>query len=187
LGEGRLAEVTRLGVFGETTPPIVGYRWHREDDVVHELRGLATADRGLGARVSLEVQVPVLGELTLKSLAIEMLPGIRFKREPPFEPDEHRVNSFAAREQSRTIRGAIRRLLMTSVTVQLTDREIKMLKARTGERDASLALKAWVTRANPKRSTAELRAALKESLKEEAAGKGKIFRSGREAMRWLES
>lgn len=74
---------------------------------------------------------------------------------------------------------------MTSVTVRLTDREIKMLKARTGERDTSAALKAWVTRANPKRSTAELRAALKESLKEETAGKGRSFRSGREAMRWL--
>lgn len=74
---------------------------------------------------------------------------------------------------------------MTTVTVRLTDREIKMLKARTGERDASAALKAWVTRANPKRSTAELQAALKESLKEEAAGKGRSFQSGREAMRWL--
>jgi hypothetical protein len=74
---------------------------------------------------------------------------------------------------------------MTSVTVRLTDREIKLLKARTGERDASAALKAWVLRANPKRSIAELRTALKESLKEEAAGKGKTFRSGREAMRWL--
>lgn len=74
---------------------------------------------------------------------------------------------------------------MTSVTVQLTDREIKMLKARTGERDASAAVKAWVSRANPKRSTAELRAALRESLKEEAAGKGRIFQSGREAIRWL--
>ncbi len=76
---------------------------------------------------------------------------------------------------------------MTSVTVRLTDREIKMLKARTGERDASAALKAWVTRANPKRSTGELRAALRVSLKEETAGKGRSFRSGHEAMRWLES
>ena len=58
---------------------------------------------------------------------------------------------------------------MTSVTVRLTDREIKMLKARTGERDAPSALKAWVSRANPKRSTAELRSALRESLKEETA------------------
>lgn len=74
---------------------------------------------------------------------------------------------------------------MTSVTVRLTDREIQLLKARTGEKDASAAVKAWVSRANPKRSTAELRAALRESLKEEVAGKGRTFRSGREAMRWL--
>ena len=36
-------------------------------------------------------------------------------------------------------------------------------------------------------ATALLRAALKSSLKEEAAGRGKHFRSGREAIRWLES
>jgi hypothetical protein len=76
---------------------------------------------------------------------------------------------------------------MTTVTIELTDREIKMLKARTGERNASAALKAWITRANPKRSTAELRAALKASLEEENDGKRRSFRSGREAMRWLES
>jgi len=75
---------------------------------------------------------------------------------------------------------------MTNITVQLTDREIRMLKARTGERDASAALKAWVTRANPKRTIAELRTALQESLKEETASKGRSFRSGREALRWLE-
>ena len=63
---------------------------------------------------------------------------------------------------------------MTSVTVRLTDRESKMLKARTDEKDASAAVKAWITRANPKRSTAQLRAALKQSLKDEP-------------MRWLES
>lgn len=74
---------------------------------------------------------------------------------------------------------------MTTVTVRLTYREIKMLKPRTVERDASAALKAWVTRANPKRSTAELRSVLKESLKEEAAGKGRSFRRGRAATRWL--
>jgi hypothetical protein len=74
---------------------------------------------------------------------------------------------------------------MTTVTVRLTPREIKMLQARTGEADATAALKAWVARANPKRSSAELRAALQESLKEEAADKGRKFRSGREAMRWL--
>jgi len=38
---------------------------------------------------------------------------------------------------------------MTSVTVRLTDRELKMLKARTGEKDASAAVKAWITRVNP--------------------------------------
>jgi hypothetical protein len=76
---------------------------------------------------------------------------------------------------------------MTNVTVRLSDREIKMLKARTGERDPEAALKAWVGRANPKRTAAELKAALRESLKEEAAGQGRRFRSGREAIRWLES
>jgi hypothetical protein len=44
-----------------------------------------------------------------------------------------------------------------------------------------------VVRANPKRSAAALRAALKQSLKEESAGKGQRFRSGREAIRCLES
>ena len=76
---------------------------------------------------------------------------------------------------------------MTTVMVQLSDQEIKALKARTGERSAEAALKAWVVRANPKRSSAALRAALKESLKEETGGKGQRFRSGREAIRWLES
>lgn len=40
---------------------------------------------------------------------------------------------------------------------------------------------------NVKRSAAELRASLKDSLKEEVAGKGRRFDSGREAIRWLES
>jgi hypothetical protein len=62
-----------------------------------------------------------------------------------------------------------------------------MLKARTGERDPEAALKAWVRRANPKRTAAELKAALKELLKEEAGGHGLRFRSGRKAIRWLES
>ena len=56
---------------------------------------------------------------------------------------------------------------MTSVTIQLSEQEIKALKARTGKRNVE--------------------AALKGSLKEEAAGKGKHFRSGREAIRWLAS
>jgi hypothetical protein len=62
-----------------------------------------------------------------------------------------------------------------------------MLKARTGERDPGAALKAWVGRANPKRTAAEPKAALKESLKEEAAGQGRRFRNNHEAIRWLKS
>ena len=76
---------------------------------------------------------------------------------------------------------------MTNVTVQLSDREIEALKARTGKRSAAAALKAWAAHANAKRSIAELRAALKDSLKQEAASKGRRFGSGREAIRWLES
>lgn len=76
---------------------------------------------------------------------------------------------------------------MTSVTVQLTEREIKALEARTGKRNAEAALKAWAVRANVECTSAELRAALKESLQEKGAGKGKRFRSGREAIRWLGS
>jgi hypothetical protein len=48
-------------------------------------------------------------------------------------------------------------------------------------------LKAAAARADVKRSAAEFRAALKDSLKEEAAGKGRRFDSGREAIRWLKS
>src|SRR6185312_7830135 len=55
---------------------------------------------------------------------------------------------------------------MTNVTVELSDREIEALKARTGKRSAAAALKAWAARANAKRSAAELRAALRESMKE---------------------
>ena len=76
---------------------------------------------------------------------------------------------------------------MTIVTVHLSDQQIKALKARTGERNAEAALKAWVVRANPKHSSAALKAALRESLKEETASKGHRFRSGREAIRWLEN
>jgi hypothetical protein len=51
---------------------------------------------------------------------------------------------------------------MTSVTVQLSDREIKALKARTGKKNTEAALKAWAARANTEHTVAELRAALKE-------------------------
>ena len=76
---------------------------------------------------------------------------------------------------------------MTSVTVQLSDGEIRALKARTGKKSPAAALKDWAGRANSKRALSELRAALKQSLKEESAGKGRRFRSGREAIHWLES
>ena len=76
---------------------------------------------------------------------------------------------------------------MNNVTVQLSDREIEALKARTGKRSAAAALKAWATRANAKRSIAELRAALKDSLEGEAADKGRRFGCGRDSVRWLES
>jgi len=73
------------------------------------------------------------------------------------------------------------------VTIQLGERGIEALKARAGKRSAAAALKAWAARANAKRSAADLRAALKDSLKEETAGKGRRFASEREAIRWLES
>lgn len=76
---------------------------------------------------------------------------------------------------------------MTSVTVQLSEKEIQAIKARTGKRSAAAALKAWAARANPKRSASQLRTALRQSLKEEAAGRGRRFHTGREAIRWLES
>lgn len=76
---------------------------------------------------------------------------------------------------------------MNNVSIQLSDREIEALKARTGKRSAAAALKAWAARANAKRSIAELRAALKDSLMQEAAKKGRRLGGAREAIRWLES
>jgi len=73
------------------------------------------------------------------------------------------------------------------VTIQLSEGEIRALKARTGKKSPEAALKDWAGRANPRRSLSELPAAVKQSLKEESAGKGRRFRSGREAIRWLES
>lgn len=65
--------------------------------------------------------------------------------------------------------------------------KLRRRSTRTGKRSAAPALAAWAARANAKRSAAELRAVLKNSLKEETAGKGRRFGSGREAIRWLES
>ena len=76
---------------------------------------------------------------------------------------------------------------MTTVIVELSAKDERVLKARTGQRSAGAALKEWITRANPERTTARLKAALTQSRKEERAGKGRRFTSGREALRWLES
>ena len=76
---------------------------------------------------------------------------------------------------------------MATVVVELSAKDEKVLKARTGERNASAALIEWITRANPQRNTAQLKAALAHSRAEEKAGKGRRFTSGREALRWLES
>ena len=101
------------------------------------------------------------------------------------------VRAFSAALEARLAIAAYNRLgaeaPMTNVTVELSDREIEALKARTGKRSAAAALKAWAARANAKRSAAELRAALQDSLKEESADRGRRFDSGREAIRWLES
>ena len=76
---------------------------------------------------------------------------------------------------------------MTTVVVELSAKDERVLKARTGQRSAGAALKEWIARANPERTTARLKAALTQSRKEERAGKGRRFTSGREALRWLES
>lgn len=76
---------------------------------------------------------------------------------------------------------------MTSVTVQLSPKEIRRLKSRTGKRTANAALKAWIATADTLRTVEQLRMALAQSRKEEAEGKGRRFRSGRDALRWLES
>lgn len=76
---------------------------------------------------------------------------------------------------------------MTSVTVQLSAKEVRRLKSRTGKRTPNAALKAWIASADTHRTAEQLRAALARSRKEEAEGKGRRFRSGRDALRWLES
>lgn len=76
---------------------------------------------------------------------------------------------------------------MTSITVQLSPKDVRALKVRTGKRSASAALKAWIAAADPARTPEQLRAALSASTKEESKGKGRRFTSGREAIRWIES
>jgi len=50
-----------------------------------------------------------------------------------------------------------------------------------------IAQKEWSEPASTARTVAELKSALKKSRKEEVAGKGRRFKTGREAIRWLES
>lgn len=76
---------------------------------------------------------------------------------------------------------------MAHVTIELSATEVRALKLRTGKRSIDSALRAWVANANPKHSVEQLKAALSQSTKEEAAGKGRKFKSGREALKWLES
>ncbi len=76
---------------------------------------------------------------------------------------------------------------MTNITITLSPDDIRALKVRTGKRSASAALKAWVANADPTHSLEQLRVALADSIKEETAGKGRRAKSGREAIRWLES
>jgi hypothetical protein len=75
---------------------------------------------------------------------------------------------------------------MPRVTIQLTRQEIEALKARTGKTSAGAALKEWAELANPRRAVAKLRVALKAGRHGQAAAKERRFRSGREAIRWLE-
>ena len=76
---------------------------------------------------------------------------------------------------------------MTSVTIELSPEEIRRLKSRTGKRTANAALKAWIAGADARRTVEQLRMALAQSRREEAEGNGRRFRSGRDALRWLES
>jgi hypothetical protein len=76
---------------------------------------------------------------------------------------------------------------MATVVIERSPEDEKQLKARTGERSASAALRAWISRANPECTATQLRSALTQSRKEEAAGNGRRFQSGREAIRRLES
>lgn len=76
---------------------------------------------------------------------------------------------------------------MTNITITLSPEDVRALKVRTGKRSASAALKAWIASADPTHTVEQLRSALTQSGKEEVAGKGRRFKSGREAVRWLES
>lgn len=75
---------------------------------------------------------------------------------------------------------------MTTIVIELSSEDEKALKARTGKRGAA-AVREWITRASMERTSAQLKTALNRSRKEEATGKGRRFKSGHEAIRWLEN
>jgi hypothetical protein len=75
---------------------------------------------------------------------------------------------------------------VTTIVIELSPEDEKALKVRTGKRGAA-AVREWIARASTERTSAQLKAALTRSRKEEAMGKGRRFKSGREAVRWLES
>jgi hypothetical protein len=75
----------------------------------------------------------------------------------------------------------------THITVELSRDDVRALKRRTGKKTANAALKAWVANADTRYTHTQLKSALAKSLAEESKGKGRRFKSGREAIRWLES
>jgi hypothetical protein len=75
----------------------------------------------------------------------------------------------------------------TRITVELSREEVRALKKRTGEKNASAALKAWVANADARHCIEQLKTALSNSRDERVNGKGRAFKNGRDAVRWLES
>ena len=75
----------------------------------------------------------------------------------------------------------------TNVTLTLTQQEVRALKERTGKKTIPAALKAWVANAGRRYTNKQLKSALAESMAEERKGKRRRFRSGRDAIRWLEN
>jgi hypothetical protein len=73
------------------------------------------------------------------------------------------------------------------LTVELSRDEVRALKTRTGKKTASAALKAWVSNADARHCIEQLKTALSNSRDEQPNGKGRAFKSGRDAVRWLEN
>jgi hypothetical protein len=60
------------------------------------------------------------------------------------------------------------------------------LMERTGQRTPGKALIAWINAAKTSHSAAEIKAAIQKSSEEDKAGRGRRFKTAREAVRWLE-